>query len=67
MLPESTNNPEELNSANRMEATNTLAITVVTYSFNIINWTNREVRRFDTKICKLLIRNRMHHPKAYLD
>ena len=67
VLPESTNNPEELNSANRMEATNTLAIPAVTYSFNIINWTTPEIRRLDKKICKLLIRNRMHHPKAYLD
>ena len=29
----------ELNSANRKEAINALAIPVVTYSFNIVNWT----------------------------
>ena len=28
----------ELNAANGIEAINTLAIPVVTYSFNIINW-----------------------------
>ena len=28
----------ELNAANRFEAINTIAITVVSYSFNIINW-----------------------------
>ena len=29
----------ELNSANKVEATNTSAVPVVTYSFEIINWT----------------------------
>ena len=43
----------ELNSANRTEAINTLSIPVVTYSFNIINWTISEIRRHDTKIRKL--------------
>ena len=38
----------ELNSANRTEAINILAIPVVTYSFNIINWTIPEIRRLDT-------------------
>ena len=28
----------ELNAANRFEAINTLAVPVVTYSFNIVNW-----------------------------
>ena len=38
-----------------MEARNTLAIPVVMYSFNIINWTIPEIRRLDTKICKLFM------------
>ena len=46
---------------------NTLVIPVVTYSFNIINWTIPEIRRLDTKIRKLLTCNRMHHPKADVD
>ena len=57
----------ELNSANRTEAINILAIPVVTYSFNIINWTITEIRRLDMKIRKLLICNRMYHPKADVD
>ena len=58
---------KELNSANRIEAINTLTIAVVTYSFNIINWTITEIRRLDTKIRKLLTCNRMHHPKDDVD
>ena len=57
----------ELNSANRIEAINTLAMSVVTYSFNMINWTVFETRRLATKIPKLLTCNRMYHPKADVD
>ena len=56
-----------LNSANRIEAINTLAISVVTYSFNIVNWTQSDVKKMDTKIRKLMTCNRMHHPKADVD
>ena len=57
----------ELNSVNGIEAVITLAMPVVMYSFNIMNWTVPEIRRLDTKIHKLLICNRMHHPKADVD
>ena len=57
----------ELNSANRIEAINTLAIPVVTYSFNIINWTISDIKKIDVKIRKLMTCNRMHHPKADVD
>ena len=57
----------ELNSANRIEAINTLAIPVVTYSFNIINWTLSDIKKIDVKIRKLMTCNRMHHPKADVD
>ena len=57
----------ELNSTNRIQAINTLAIPYVTYSFNIINWTILEIRKLDTKIRKLLTCDRMHHPKAVVD
>ena len=56
----------ELNSANCIEAINTLAMSVVTYSFNMINWTMFETR-LATKIPKLLTCKRMHHPKADVD
>ena len=57
----------ELNSANRIKAINTLAMPVVQYSFNVINWTVHELRRIDTKIRKLLTFYKMHHPKADKD
>ena len=57
----------ELNSANRIEAVNTLAMSVVQYSFNIINWTSQDLRRIDTKIRKLLTCYKLHHPKADKD
>ena len=57
----------ELNSANRVEAINTLVIPVVTYSYNVINWNIPEIKRIDTKIRKLLTTHRMHHPKSDVD
>ena len=46
----------ELNSPTKLEAINTLAVPMVTYSFNIMNWT----RNFLTKY-------KMHHPKSDID
>ena len=57
----------ELNSKNRIEAINTLAVPVVQYSFNIINWNLADLNRLDTKTSKLLISNKMHQPKAGAD
>ena len=57
----------ELNSKNCIEAINTLAVPVVQYSFNIINWNMADIRRMDVKTRKLLTNNRMHHPKADID
>ena len=54
----------ELNSKNRVTAYNTLAVPVITYSFNIIDWNLTEIQRLDTKIRKLLTTYNMHHPKA---
>ena len=54
----------ELNSENRIEAINTLAVPVVQYSFNIINWNLADLSRLDTKTRKLLAPNKMHHSKA---
>ena len=39
----------ELNAINRMEAINTLATPLVTYSFNIVDWKMEEVRKLDRK------------------
>jgi hypothetical protein len=57
----------ELNSRNKILAVNSLAVPVVMYSFNIINWTIGEIKRMDTKVRKFLTMNRMHHPKADVD
>ena len=57
----------ELNAKNRIQAINALAVPVVTYSFNIINWNVSEIQRMDTKTRKILTANRMHHPKADVD
>ena len=39
----------ELNAINRMEAINTLATTVVTYSFNIVDWKIEQIRKLREK------------------
>ena len=57
----------ELNSANRIEAINTLAMPVEQYSFNIINWTLQDLRSIDTKTRKLLTCYKMHYPRTDKD
>ena len=54
----------ELNAKNKLEAINTSAIPVASYSFNVVNWNLEEIKRIDRKIRKLMTLNRMHHPKA---
>ena len=54
----------ELNARNRINAINSLALPVVTYSFTIINWSLNEIKKFDTKIRNFLTMYRMHHPKS---
>lgn len=57
----------ELNATNRIEAMNTLAVPVVSYSFNIIDWTEQEIQNLDRKTRKILAAEKMHHPKADVD
>ena len=57
----------QLNSANKLEAINTLAVPVVTYSFNIICWTLQELAKLDTKTRNFLTMYKMHHPKSDVD
>ncbi|XP_042889217.1 uncharacterized protein LOC122264411 [Penaeus japonicus] len=57
----------ELNSKNRVEAVNTLAVLVVQYSYNIINWNLPDLQRMDRKTRKLLTANKMLHPKSDVD
>ena len=39
----------ELNAKNKLEAINTLAISVVSYRFNVVNWNLEEIKRLDRK------------------
>ena len=57
----------ELKSTNKLEAINTLAVPVVTYSFDIINWTLQELAKLDTKTRRFLTAYKMHHPKSDVD
>ena len=57
----------ELNAVNRIAAINSLAVPVITYSMNVINWQMNDIKKLDTKTRKLLTIYRMHHPKADVD
>ena len=54
----------ELNAKYKFKAINTLAIPVVTNSFNAVNWNLEKIKRIDRKIRKLMKLNSMHHSKA---
>ena len=54
-------------NANRIAAINALAVPVVTFSFNIINWKMEELMKLDRKTRKILKMAKMHHPKADVD
>ena len=43
-----------------------LAIPVITYSFNIIDWDLSEVKRLDIKVRKMMTIQNMHHPKTHI-
>ena len=57
----------ELNAAKRIDAIITLAVPVVTYSFNIINRKIEELMKLDRKTRKFMTMTKMHHPKADVD
>ena len=57
----------ELNSKNRITAINKLAIPIITYSLNIIDWNLNEVKRLDIKVRKMMTTHSVHHPKADID
>ena len=54
----------ELNAVNRIAAINSLAIPVITYSMNIINWQINDIKKLVTKTRKFLTMYGMHHPKS---
>ena len=50
-----------------LEAINTLAVLLVTYSFNIINWTLQELTKLHTNTRKFVTMYKMHHLKSDVD
>lgn len=54
----------ELKGSNKFRAINTLAVPVLTYSFNVVNWKLSEIKNIDRKTRKILTMNRIHHPKS---
>ena len=56
----------KLNTKTDVIAINTQAIPVMTYPFNIINWTLAEIKKIDTYDRKLIC-HRMHHPRADIE
>ena len=57
----------EVNAVNRIAAINSLAIPVITYSMNIVNWQINDIKKLDTKTRKFLTMYGMHHPKTDVD
>ena len=62
IIPLTDRTNSELNAINNIEAIDTIAILVLTYSSNIINWTVQDVKNLDRKTRKLLIKERMQNP-----
>ena len=54
----------ELNSKNKIQAINSLAVPVMSYSFNILNWQLCDLEKIDSKTRKILTMHKMHHPRA---
>ena len=54
-----------MNVKNKVIAIYTLAVPVLIYSFNVINWTLIEIK--NTKIRKLITYLRMHQPRADIE
>ena len=57
----------ELSAKNKIQATGSLAVPVLRYSFGIVNWHQEELQKLDRKTRKLLTIHGQHHPKADVD
>jgi hypothetical protein len=53
----------ELSAKTKMQAIGSLAVTILRYSFGIINWHREEIRKLEGKTRKILT----HHPRADTD
>ena len=57
----------ELNARNKITATGALAVSLLRYSFGIINGRIEEIKKIYRKTRKMLTMYKMHHPKADID
>jgi len=57
----------ELRAKNKIQAIGSLAVPVLRYSFEIINWHQEELQKLERKTRKLLTIRGEHHPKADVD
>jgi hypothetical protein len=57
----------KLYAKNKIQATGSLAVPVLKYSFGIIHWCQAELQKLDRKKRKLLIIHGQHHPRADVD
>jgi exonuclease III len=57
----------ELSAKNKMQATGSLAVPVLRYSFGIINWDQEKIQKLDRKTRKMLTIHGQHHPRADID
>jgi hypothetical protein len=57
----------ELSAKNKIQAVGSLAIPVLRYGFEIVNWRPEEHHKLDRKTRTLLTIHGQHHPKADLD
>ena len=57
----------ELNAKNKIQATGSLAVPVLRYSFGIVNWHQEELQKLDRKTRKILTIHGQHHPKEDVD
>lgn len=53
-----------LSARNKIEATNTLAAPVITYSFGVLKWTETDLEELNRTIRRMYTKYRAHHPRA---
>ena len=57
----------ELHSKNIITPINILAVPVLVYSFEMVNWFRKEFEKIAQKIRKVVTTEGIHHPKAYVN
>jgi hypothetical protein len=57
----------ELSAKNKMQATGSLAVPILRYSFGIINWHQEEIQKLVRKTRKMLTIHGQRHPIADID